>query len=192
MSWCPTTRTVIGGRSNTWRRFTPTSDASTTSTPGPVHRSRRRPVTLWCRCRADVEVCGLGDHLARDRLRAPPRGTVRVPTTSRTGRLLPATIWVVWAVFGVDFPVKLWLAPPHRLQFLRSTTPARAAAARAAVPQLPAAAPAQPGTTPPPARSPRPTEPHEPAVNCSAAACGSSAGSSRSPSSPSPELDDPA
>src|SRR5919112_2988053 len=37
MSWCSVTRTVIGGRSNTCRRSTPTSGAFTKSAPQPVH-----------------------------------------------------------------------------------------------------------------------------------------------------------
>src|SRR5882757_1389389 len=37
MSWCSVTRTVIGGRSNTWRRSIPTSGASARLAPQPVH-----------------------------------------------------------------------------------------------------------------------------------------------------------
>src|SRR3954467_6913861 len=37
INWCSTTRTVIGGRSNTWRRSTPTSGAPAQLEPQPVH-----------------------------------------------------------------------------------------------------------------------------------------------------------
>ena len=37
MSWCSITCTVIGGRSNTWRRSIPTSGASARLAPQPVH-----------------------------------------------------------------------------------------------------------------------------------------------------------
>jgi hypothetical protein len=37
MSWCSVTCTVIGGRSNTWRRSIPTSGASAKLVPQPVH-----------------------------------------------------------------------------------------------------------------------------------------------------------
>ena len=37
INWCSTTRTVIGGRSNTWRRSTPTSGAPAKLEPQPVH-----------------------------------------------------------------------------------------------------------------------------------------------------------
>jgi hypothetical protein len=45
MSWCSTTCTVIGGRSNTCRRSIPTSGAPARLAPQPVHASgscRRR------------------------------------------------------------------------------------------------------------------------------------------------------
>ena len=37
MSWCSVTCTVIGGRSNTWRRSIPTSAAPARFAPQPVH-----------------------------------------------------------------------------------------------------------------------------------------------------------
>jgi len=41
-----------------------------------------------------------------------------LPTTATAGRLLADVIWLLWAVFVLDFLLKLWLAP-HRLRFLR-------------------------------------------------------------------------
>src|SRR3954469_24826858 len=56
MSWCSTTRTVIGGRSNTWGRSIPTSGADARSSPQPVHEPgscRRRSFGLSTNANVD-------------------------------------------------------------------------------------------------------------------------------------------